>query len=220
MKNTQTVAAVPLAETERRHKLILDNLKLAYHFAKRFGTKLDATAHFRELDSACLEALCRSAAKWDPHRGIKFSTYVGRACWRACVNAVGDLCRQGIRGAGKFFVSSGGNDTDFAAKRSGAFDGIRGVDAADELRAVLELLAGVPKRWRLAVRAVLTGTPVKEVADLVAPRMKQSAKRCQHAINTWAGLVRRWARESENGHYVTGSSSPYRERNRKPKAVA
>lgn len=78
-------ADLPL--TKEQQKLVTDNIKLAYWFATKFTKTI---IHFKygifaskrqfnqlkeEYVSAAIEGICIAAQRWDPSRGVKFSTY-------------------------------------------------------------------------------------------------------------------------------------------------
>lgn len=58
-----------------RDELILDNQGLAIAFARRYR---DRGVPFDDLRQTALEALVRAVDRFDPDRGLRFSTYAGR----------------------------------------------------------------------------------------------------------------------------------------------
>lgn len=74
-------------------------VRLAYKLARgRMGPGLDLD----DLSGAATEALCHAARCWDPHYGVQFQTYAGRAITSALT---GEIARQRGRGLGSLAVA-------------------------------------------------------------------------------------------------------------------
>ena len=67
---------------------VVANLGLARLVVRRFLARFGRVAEADDLmQEACL-GLIRAARQYNPDRGVRFSTYAFRCCWRACVDAV------------------------------------------------------------------------------------------------------------------------------------
>lgn len=62
-------------DQELRNDLVLANQGLAVAFARRYR---DRGVPAADLEQVALEALVRAVDRFDPHRGIRFSTFAGR----------------------------------------------------------------------------------------------------------------------------------------------
>jgi RNA polymerase sigma factor (sigma-70 family) len=82
------------AATRARNELASHNMRLLLSVAKRYARSLD------ELDELCAAGtliLLNASEKWDPERGIKFSTY----CTWALYNLFARDWRKGQRNSGR-----------------------------------------------------------------------------------------------------------------------
>lgn len=77
--------------TETQWKLVESHDWLIARIARQFPRK-----HAGVIDVAGQDALIAAAAKFDPSKGFKFSTYAGRSIWRAMRRAVLLDARTGV----------------------------------------------------------------------------------------------------------------------------
>jgi len=68
--------------------LILTNLGLARFVARRCIARFGRIIEPDDLVQEAHLGLVRAATHYDPTRGVRFTTYAFRCCWRACLDAV------------------------------------------------------------------------------------------------------------------------------------
>jgi RNA polymerase sigma factor for flagellar operon FliA len=83
---TKKAAAAPAAPD--RDQLIVDHLPLVKYLAQRIATRLPASVEVNDLISAGILGLIDAVEKFEPERGIKFTTYARR---RICGAILDDL---------------------------------------------------------------------------------------------------------------------------------
>ena len=72
--------------TEEKKKLVADNLPLVWWYIdKKMRYKPQGANELDEVGEQLTERLCIAADTFDPHRGIKFSTYAIRAFQTAII---------------------------------------------------------------------------------------------------------------------------------------
>jgi RNA polymerase sigma factor (sigma-70 family) len=77
----------PMEIHAQAQNMVVGNLGLARLVVRRFLARFGRIAEADDLmQEACL-GLIRAARQYDPGRGVRFSTYAFRCCWRACVDA-------------------------------------------------------------------------------------------------------------------------------------
>lgn len=77
-----------MSAAEKREQLIVDHLALVKYLAQRIATRLPASVEVNDLVSAGIIGLIDAVEKFDPDRGIKFTTYARR---RICGAILDDL---------------------------------------------------------------------------------------------------------------------------------
>jgi len=68
--------------------LILSNLGLARLVVRKCLNRFGPVVEADDLLQEARLGLIRAAHQFDPSRGVRFSTYAFRCCWRACLDAV------------------------------------------------------------------------------------------------------------------------------------
>jgi RNA polymerase sporulation-specific sigma factor len=67
-----------MAMTKESTKLVEDNYRLGFYFAKRWDKELNHKLTYEDILSHCLLGLTKAAIHYDPAMGVKFSTYTSK----------------------------------------------------------------------------------------------------------------------------------------------
>ncbi len=79
--------------TNEQRDLAGRNMGLAGHAAKLVWNRGHQMSEIKDLTQAAMVGLCNATRTYDPSKGIKFSTYAGKACYTA---ALDEAITQGV----------------------------------------------------------------------------------------------------------------------------
>ncbi len=79
--------------TNEQRDLAGRNMGLAGHAAKLVWHRGHQRSEIKDLTQAAMVGLCNATRTYDPSKGIKFSTYAGKACYTA---ALDEAVTQGV----------------------------------------------------------------------------------------------------------------------------
>ena len=85
------LAALEPSRHERRDDLVRGNLRLVRHIVRRIAARVPAHVDGDELMAAGYEGLLRAADRFDPDRGVAFSTFAACAIRGAVMDALRDM---------------------------------------------------------------------------------------------------------------------------------
>jgi RNA polymerase sigma factor for flagellar operon FliA len=142
-----------MARPKRRDDLIHDHLHLVRTIARRVRRELDGRHDLDDLEGHGMEGLIQAAERFDPRRGVRFSTFAGYRIRGAMYDAVRQLGRQRRREQ----VAEAGSPDAVEAQRSD----VPAVDCVlvdrEHVVALRDALDKLPGRERRMIRAMYFG---------------------------------------------------------------